>query len=152
MTNGATRGVVVGMAVRPSDGEPMREIEGSQAPVDGWLDGDHGGSAKRGITFLSTETWAEVNAELGSSIPWYRRRANVCVEGLGNLAPLVGKRIRAGEVVVAILDETRPCGEMDKIHQGLRKTLEVTGRGGVYGRVVEAGRIRVGDAVEVLED
>ena len=143
------RGRVVGIALRSRAGGPMREVDEASAPVDGWLEGDHGGSARRGVTLLSREAWAAVNAELETDLPWPTRRANVCVEGLA-LLPVVGQRLRVGELELAILDETRPCERMDRLQPGLQDALGPQGRGGVYGRVHVGGRVAVGDAVEVL--
>ena len=144
-----TDGRVVAMALRTAEGGPMREVEASTAPVDGWLDGDHGGSTKRGVTLISREAWEQVNAELGTDLPWHTRRANVCVEGL-TLLPLVGRRLRVGEVELEILDETRPCNLMDQLQPGLLAALIPEGRGGIYGRVCAGGRIAVGDTIEIL--
>lgn len=127
----------------------MREVHRASAPPDGWLEGDHGGSAKRGVTFLAREVWAGVNRELGTDLPWHTRRANVCVEGL-DLPPLIGRRIRVGDLEVEILDETRPCDVMDGLQPGLQAALRIDRRGGVYGRVLEGGALSVGDTIEVL--
>jgi MOSC domain-containing protein YiiM len=140
---------VLGIAVRTASGVPLREVEETAAPADGWLEGDHGGSAKRGVTLLSRETWAEVNARLGTDLPWIARRANVLVEGL-DLMACVARTLRVGEVHVHVLGETRPCEEMDKAWSGLRRVLETRGFGGVYGRVVRGGTVRVGDPIEVV--
>ena len=139
----------MGIALRTRPGGPMQEVREASAPVGGWLEGDHGGSAKRGITFLSHETWAQVNAALGTDLPWHTRRANVCVAGLG-LFPLVGCRIRVGELELEILDETRPCDLMDRLHPGLQAALKPAGHGGVYGRILAGGALRIGDTIEVL--
>jgi len=143
-----TRGRVIGLALRTTPGGAMREVEEANAPAGGWLEGDHGGSARRGITFLDRVTWRAVNAGLGTDLPWHTRRANVCVEGLDLLA-LVGRRLSVGGLVVDVLSETRPCDEMDARHQGLQHALEPAGYGGVYGRIVVGGTVRVGDPIEV---
>lgn len=146
---GPERGRVVGIALRTRAGAPLREVEEASAPTGGWLEGDHGGSSKRGVTFLSRETWAAVNAELGAALPWPARRANVCVEGL-DLLPLIGRRVRVGALEVEILAETRPCDLMDEVHPRLQASLGPPGRGGVYGRIRDGGTLRVGDTIEVL--
>jgi MOSC domain-containing protein YiiM len=42
-----------------------------------------------------------------------------------------------------------PCHRMDEIRQGLKEKLR--GRRGMLCRVVEAGRIRRGDRIQVLD-
>ena len=145
------RGQVLGIAVRPAPGTAMREVQKASAPADGWLEGDHGGSAKRGITFLDRDLWDRVCAGLGTALPWHPRRANVCVEGL-DLMALLGRRVRVGDLEVEMLAENRPCGLMDEFHPGLLEALDPAGYAGVYGRVREGGAVRIGDAVEVVDD
>lgn len=146
-----TEGRIVGLALRTVPGGAMREVEEASAEAGSWLQGDHGGSTRRGITFLDRATWKTVNAGLGTDLPWHARRANACVEGLDLLA-LVGRRVAVGGLVVEILSETRPCDEMDARHAGLQRALEPAGYGGVYGRILVGGRVRVGDPVRVLPD
>ena len=142
-------GRVVGIALRTRAGGPMDEVSEARVSGNGWLEGDHGGSANRGVTFLSREAWTRVNLTLGTDLPWHTRRANVCVEGL-DLPALIGRRIRVGQLVLDVLDETRPCDEMDDMHPGLQDALRPEGRGGVYGRVLEGGLLQIDDAIEVL--
>lgn len=140
---------VVGLAVRSRKQGPMREIESDLVAVDGGLAADIPVARDRGLTLLSREQWSEVQRELGVDLPWHTRRANVLVEGLP-LGDLIGQRLRLGEVELEIIDETRPCEMMDRLHQGLRATLEPQRRGGVHGRVVRGGRLRLGDPVRVV--
>jgi MOSC domain-containing protein YiiM len=91
-----------------------------------------------------------VTRELGAEIPWHTRRANVLVEGL-DLPALKGRRVRVGGAEVMLIDETRPCGLMDRQHEGLRKALIPACRGGLHGRVVRAGTFHVGDMVVVCD-
>lgn len=113
---------VVGIALRTRAGGPMTEVPEARAPQGGWL---------------------------GADLPWHVRRANVCVEGL-DLPALIGRRIRAGQLVLDVLDETRPCDLMDEMHPGLQAALRPEGRGGVYGRVLEGGLLQIGDSIEIL--
>jgi len=43
----------------------------------------------------------------------------------------------------------KPCHVMEETAPGLRAALTPAWRGGVHGRVLRAGAIRVGDAVEI---
>lgn len=144
------RGRVAAIAVKTAKGGPMREIEVAEAVVDGGITAGTPVSAKRGITFLSRERWNAAMDELMVDLPWHTRRANVLVEGL-DLAPLIGRRVRLGDVEVDIRGETHPCARMDALYEGLRRALEPDCRGGVYGQVVRGGTFRVGDDLVVLD-
>ena len=54
---------------------------------------------------------------------------------------------KAGEVRVRIHAETIPCDEMDLLHPGLKAALTPDCRAGVYGHILDDGRIRIGDLV-----
>jgi len=144
---------VAGIALRTAEGGPMREVKEAAAEVDGGLVGDMPKKKpRRGVTFLSASQWRDVTRELDAELPWHTRRANVLIEGCDSLASLIGKRIQIGETLtVQIHDETNPCGMMEDLHRGLMKTLVPDCRGGVFGQVLTAGPVRVGDAVRVDE-
>jgi len=144
---------VAGIAVRTARRGAMKEMEEAEVRADfGLVDDVPRKSVDRGMTFLLREQWDEVVSELGDEMPWHTRRANVLLEGAETLLPLVGKRIRVGErVEVAILDETRPCELMEYLKPGLEEVLRKNGRGGVLGRVLVGGVIRIGDVVYVSD-
>ncbi len=142
-------GRVLSIALRCEDKREMREVGEAACSVDGGLEGDPASSVDRGITLLSSQQWRQVTAELGVDLPWWTRRANVLIECDG-LGALIGQTVRIGAVEVRVVDETQPCGLMDKLHPGLRAALKPDYRGGVHGRVVTGGVIRVGDAVDAV--
>jgi MOSC domain-containing protein YiiM len=141
---------VVALAVRTAPRGPMRELDDVLAEEGAGLQGHGRVSNKRGVTLLSREQWDDVCRELGHDLPWHTRRANVLVEGVA-LGPLIGRRLRIGEVEVEVVAETEPCPRMDEAWPGLRAVLEPDCRGGVHGQIVRGGVIRVGAALEVLE-
>jgi len=145
---------VKGIAVRTARRGAMKEMEEAEVRADfGLVDDVPRKSVERGMTFLLREQWDEVNKELGDDLPWHTRRANVLLEGAESLLPLVGKRIRVGDnVEVVIVDETRPCGLMEYLRPGLEEVLRKDGRGGVLGRVMTGGMVRVGDAVVISDE
>lgn len=128
----------------------MREIERAEASLGGGIAGDLPVSAARGITLISREQWDDAMRELNADLPWHTRRANVLVEGL-RLSDLVGLVVKLGEVELHIHGETKPCGLMDKLYDGLQMALEPEMRGGVHGQVIYAGSFAVGDPVTVVD-
>ena len=146
----ASTGTIAGIAVRTAKMGPMQELASARAEIGAGINGDLPVSAKRGITFLSEEQWADTLRDLGVALPWHTRRANVLVRGL-RLADLVGRTIHLGTVEVRIHKETKPCDNMDKLYAGLQKALVPDMRGGVYGEVLIAGQFAVGDSVAVVE-
>jgi MOSC domain-containing protein YiiM len=139
-------GHVLGIALRCCDKAKMTEVTEAIAERDGGLVGDLAVQAYRGVTLLAAGQWKEVQAELAADLPWYTRRANVLVDA-ERLGHLIGKEISVGDVRLKIEGETRPCDLMDRLHNGLKEALKPNCRAGVHCRVLQAGTIRVGDAV-----
>lgn len=138
---------ILSIAIKPAEGASMEEVVNAVGVVDAGLKGNAPPShPDRGVTFLAARQWDQVNAELGAALPWHTRRANVLLDA-DNLADLIGKRVRVGELLVEVKDETKPCGLMDEFHAGLTRTLVPECRGGVFGRVLEGGALRVGDVL-----
>lgn len=146
--NDSSLGQVLAIALRPLRAQAMELVEAARAARDGCLLGDHSKSAKRGITILSAPQWADVVSDLGFDLPWHSRRANVLIDAK-DLGRLVGKTIRIGEVEILVNGITYPCAHIEEMQPGLLKAL--TGdRGGVYGKILNDGEVRVGDVVRVL--
>jgi MOSC domain-containing protein YiiM len=124
-------------------GEPMREFEEVFAVENkGLQDCIHGRSESiRQVLLMDQETLEEFGIAPG------RARENITTRGivLGSL-PL-GQRLRAGEALLEVTKPCTPCHQMDEIRQGLQEALR--GRRGLLCRVVEPGRIRRGDRIEI---
>ncbi|MCA8954337.1 MAG: MOSC domain-containing protein [Planctomycetes bacterium] len=126
----------------------MRSVDAARAVADQGLEGDHAVGGRRQITLLALESWLAACAEFGGEHPVELdpgvRRANLLVEGL-DLGASIGGRIAIGEVVIEVLGETRPCELMDDDGRlGLQAALRPQRRGGVFGRIVAGGELRVG--------
>lgn len=129
----------------------MTEVHQANVAAGKGLDMENRKPAKREITLLSAEAWAQACSELGVVLPWYTRRANLLIEGM-DLGQLVGRTILIGPIRVLIHGETKPCNIMEQQHAGLRKALEPYCRGGVYGQVLLGGVVTVGDLVRLDHD
>ena len=71
------------------------------------------------------------------------------IEGI-DLPATVGRRLQIGVCRFAIGGETTPCDRMEELQPGLRRVLIPGLRGGVWGKVLQGGPLRVGDAVQML--
>ena len=59
-------------------------------------------------------------------------------------------RVRIGaDVVIELKTEIDPCERMEELAPGLREALEPDWRGGVGGKVISGGTVRVGDTVRI---
>ena len=106
---------------------------------------------KRQVTIISREAWEAVERDLADRVPPETRRANFLVTGI-DLAKTRGRVMRIGQCRVRVYGETKPCWQMEEARAGLQSALRPDWRGGVFGEVLDDGRIAVGDPVEWTED
>ena len=139
-----------GIAVRGASRAPMREVQEASVTVPDGIVEDYRGTGLRQVTFIDAGQWRQVVGELGVDLPWHTRRANLLVGGL-DLPGTVGSRLRIGDCLFEIQGETEPCERMNELQAGLRAGLAPEMRGGVWGKVLESGHIRVGQSVEIEE-
>lgn len=143
--DGAPEGRLLGIALRSRTRAPMQEPERAEVTTDAGVVGDFRGKpGKRQLTLIAREAWQAACRELGVTLPWTMRRANLLVEGL-TLEQSAGRRLRIGPVLLEVTMETDPCQVMDAQHPGLRAALKPDWRGGVSCRVLEGGTLARGD-------
>ncbi len=74
------------------------------------------------------------------------------LDGLGFAPELVGKYLKIGEqLVLELTGETDPCGKMERAHPGLEAALTPAWRGGCTAKVINPGKIRPQDTVQLLD-
>ncbi len=140
---------LVGIAIKKGTRQPMERVESALVTTEAGVAGDYKGSKSknRQVTVLSSFHWLAVCQELGISLPWTERRANLLLSGFLKFGPeLVGKHIHIGkEVVLEITGETFACGRMEEIKPGLKDALDKEWRGGVTCKVLHGGVIKFED-------
>jgi MOSC domain-containing protein YiiM len=123
---------------------PVREFDEVFAVEDkGFKNCVHGrpGSSRQ-LLLVDLETLEKFGIAPG------RVKENITTRGI-NLGGLsAGQRLRVGEALLEVTKECEPCHQMDAIRQGLQEALR--GRRGILCRVMESGRIRRGDQIEIV--
>ena len=135
---------VVALHISLARGAAMTSRQQVQALADyGLADDAHarpGGS--RQVLLIDAETLEEFSLAPGAVME------NITTLGLDLGALTAGSRLRVGEALLEVTKPCTPCGRMDEIRPGLQENLR--GRRGLLARVLTAGAVRVGDAIEVL--
>jgi MOSC domain-containing protein YiiM len=123
---------------------PMKELSEAEAVeakgIRGCIHGRPGG--KRQVLLMDAETLEKLEIPPGAV------KENVTTRGVDfqTLAP--GQQLRVGESLLEITIPCDPCPRMDEIRMGLQQVLR--GQRGWLCRVVKGGKIRAGDAVEIV--
>ena len=122
---------------------PMKELAEAEALENKGFKGCiHGRpDSKRQVLLMDRETLDKF--ELAPGVV----KENVTVVGLDFQKLAIGQRLKIGESLLELTTPCDPCPRMDEIRMGLQE--ELRGQRGWLCRVVEAGKIRKGDAVTV---
>ncbi|MFD1788642.1 MOSC domain-containing protein [Sphingomonas floccifaciens] len=147
-------GTLLGIARHARPKAPMEVIDHARVTPETGIAGDFRGAMKgkpykRQVTLIERGDWDAAMAEVGHSIGWQERRANLLVDGL-DLPQTKGVRLRIGaDVVLEITRETDPCERMEALADGLRAALTPDWRGGACAMVITGGEIAVGDDIRI---
>ena len=152
------QGTLVDIFITESAGEPMQRVERCSCLLGKGLQGDRYAAGKGHwiktdgceVTLITQADLERATRRGDQSFADGEHRRNLVVSGIP-LEAYRRRRVRIGEVLFEFHRLRPPCGYLDRLLQrGAGKAL---GRGAGIGlRVLEAGEIRVGDPVEVLQD
>jgi MOSC domain-containing protein YiiM len=122
----------------------MKELREAEAVQDKGLKGCiHGRpGSKRQVSLMDVETLQRLGVSPGAI------KENITTRGLDFQALEPGQSVRIGESLLELTERCKPCSRMDEIRDGLQEQLR--GQRGWLCRVVESGKIRRGDRIEVL--
>ena len=146
-------GVVRWLALRPARRAAMAASGTLRLDPDCDVQGDHHHSATTGlrqVTLIADTDLEAIGRCVGLAVTPEQLRRNIVVAGI-NLHALKGWRFRVGGAVLEATGACHPCSRMEET-LGVGGYNAVRGHGGITARVVEAGAVRVGDAVERLDE
>jgi MOSC domain-containing protein YiiM len=131
----------------------MKAVESARLVAGAGLEGDHYHTRHNGprqITLMASEDLAAVAAFLGRDFvtPDLTRR-NLITCGV-NLLALKDQRFRVGSAVLEGTGECAPCSRMEA-NLGAGGYNAMRGRGGITARIVESGKVDIGDRISRLE-
>ncbi len=149
MTHWAQPGRVDWIGLRPARHAPMQVVPSVEVTESG-LVGDRGRTGQRAVTMIQGEHLPAIGAMMGQPAPAAQTlRRNLVISGI-NLTALKGRKVRIGSALVELTVVCAPCSQMEAAlghggHSAMR------GQGGWCARVLEPGRVALGDAVMPLE-
>ena len=137
---------LLGIWGRKEWGGDMDSFDSANLEAGKGLAEDASFGSERQVTIIEEEVWTKVMDELESDLPPQTRRANLMVSGI-RLKETKGKILQIGKCRIEIMGETAPCVSMDRKLPGLKNALKPNWNGGAYGKVLDSGKISVGDPV-----
>ncbi|MEJ1240829.1 MOSC domain-containing protein [Chryseolinea sp. T2] len=148
-------GLVERITVRPERRANVVELNNVEAAAGLGLQGDRykGRGGVRQVTLIQAEHLSAVASILGvESIDFTLTRRNILVSGI-NLLSLKDKDFRLGEAVLRYSGDCHPCSRMEEAF-GPGAYNAMRGHGGITAKVIQSGRISVGDRLTpiVTED
>jgi|SRR5664279_1329400 len=146
-------GEITWIGIRTKAHEPMTILEETYANIGG-LTNDRANKSnpdsKRQVTLIQYEHLNAAAAFLGKeNIDPALVRRNIVVKGI-NLNALKSKQFRLGEAVLEMTGFCHPCNRMEE-NLGNGGYNAMRGHGGITCRVIKEGKIKVGDAVTVIQ-
>lgn len=145
-------GRVTWIGLRPNRTTPMTPVDAVEVGLQGGLVGDRyaAKNGRRAVSFIDADHLPLIAKRMRrAAVDPATLRRNIVVEGI-NLLALKGTRFRVGEVLFEYTVPAHPCSKMERV-LGPGGWNAMRGHGGILGRVLEAGTIRVGDAVQLVE-
>jgi MOSC domain-containing protein YiiM len=139
-------GRVEWIGVRLGRREPVLAVQSIEALVESGLQGDrYCSSGKRQVTLVQAEHLHVLEQLLGKQVEPATLRRNVLVSGI-NVIALKGARFRIGDALLVGTGPCEPCSRMEEA-LGPGGYNAMRGHGGITARILEAGRISIGDRV-----
>src|SRR5918992_4474925 len=149
------KGVVEGIYVAREGSATMERVEEARTIEGCGIEGDryckgtgfwtpYGDVCE--VTLIESEDLDYIESELGIRVKSGEHRRNIVTRGI-NLSDLRRKRFRIGGTILEYDRPRPPCRHVQDLSEpGMTRALK--GRGGICARVVQAGSIRVEDAIE----
>lgn len=147
-------GEVMWIGLRPASRKPIKETSEVNV-IETGLEGDratkNSPSNKRQVTLIQHEHLVAAASFLGKeNIDPNLTRRNIVVKGI-NLNALKGRKFRIGTAVLEMTGFCYPCSRMEE-NLGVGGFNAMRGHGGITCRVVETGKIKIGDKLKVKEN
>lgn len=145
------RAVRTGIWKLPVAGRASVGVEGIKG--DAIVDRRFHGGADKAVYAYSAEDYGWWAGELDQKLEPGRFGENLTVEGIGLIQARVGDRWRIGDVLLEVSEPRLPCYKLGikmedpRFVRRFAKALRL----GAYLRVIEAGEVAQGDAIEILE-
>jgi MOSC domain-containing protein YiiM len=146
-----TKGKIKAISISGQKGTPKLNVPQADLQADYGIVGDaHAGSEHRQVSLLAVESIERLR-EKGLKIVPGDFAENITTEGLDVRSLKVGAKLKVGErAELEITQLGKACHGRCAVYYRLGDCIMP--KEGVFARVIGAGRIKVGDCIEVTDD
>jgi MOSC domain-containing protein YiiM len=137
------------IAISKKKGTRKTQVQETELITDHGLDGDaHAGQWHRQVSFLSSESIQNAR-EKGLDVTFGDFAENIATSGVDWQKVPIGTRLKMGDkAMVEITQIGKECHNKCAIYYMAGDCIMP--REGVFGRVLEAGKIRCGDTIRIV--
>ena len=139
-------GKLEGIWLKTTKGGPMQQVTAASLVKGQGIEDNADFGGRRQVTIIEKENWELLCSQMGEDLDPSTRRANLMISGVP-LLDTESKVLQIGDIRIKVQGETVPCSMLDAACFGLREKMAIMWRGGVWGDVLDAGQVQVGDEV-----
>jgi MOSC domain-containing protein YiiM len=142
---------VTGMCKKPVSGPRVLTKQGFEG--DGVGDRKHHGGIDKAVCVYSLDHYAYWEEVLGIGMPESAFGENFSVTGLQEGDIHIGDIFRAGSALVQVSQPRQPCSTLAARYgrSDFVKVVSDSGRTGFYFKVIEEGKVKAGDRLDLVE-
>ena len=142
-------GKILGICISEKRGTQKHQVDSAEIVVGWGIEGDaHGGNWHRQVSMLSYEKIEEFRSR-GAEVEFGAFGENLIVEGYDLKTLPLGTRFKAGEAVLELTQVGKECHSHCQIYKVMGDCIMP--REGVFTKVIEGGKIKVGDEINICE-
>ena len=145
------KGSVKAISISEKKGMKKTNVPEAEVKTDFGIVGDaHGGNWHRQISLLAIESIDKM-IEMGADVLPGSFAENITTQGMELLGLPIGSTLRIGnEIELEVTQIGKECHSRCEIYQQVGDCIMP--REGIFTKVIKAGRIKVGDTIEVFND
>lgn len=147
----AVKGKVLEINISDKKGIVKTPINEGNFIVDFGLEGDaHGGDWHRQISLLGIESIDKMRKEGVEDLEFGSFAENITTEGIVLYELPVGTKLKIGDTIQEVTQIGKECHTGCAIAQKVGKC--VMPKEGIFTKVLKAGKVKVGDTIEEIEE
>ena len=147
----SNKGKVKAISISKEKGTQKVNVPEAELLADFGIEGDaHAGNWHRQVSLLGSESIDKM-IEKGAKVAPGSFAENITTEGIDLLALKIGDKLKLGEdVELEITQFGKKCHSRCEIFEQVGDCIMP--REGIFARVINPGRLHVGDSIEVADD